>query len=316
MIVQNKVQSKKIRILYMGTPEISAVTLKMLIEAGYNIVGLIAQVDKEVGRKHILEKVPTKVVAEEFNIPVYQVENIKNNYEFVKEINPDLILTLAYGQIIPQGLIDIPKYGCLNLHGSILPKYRGAAPIQRAILNGDTETGISLMEMVDKMDAGKVYAVEKVKIEDNDNYTSLQAKLSLAAFNVTDHYLELYLNGLLPGVKQDESLVTIAKKIKPEDELLTKELSVKEFVNKVRALAMVPGAYILVNDKKIKVFDAEKVDDIPNEIVGELIFKKGVYLTLKDGLVHLKLLQLEGKKILDDKSFANGGRIFEHAIIN
>lgn len=316
MILRNRINRKEIKILYMGTPDISAVTLRMLLESGYNIVGLIAQVDKEVGRKHILEKVPTKVVAEEFNIPVYQVENIKENFEFVKDINPDLILTLAYGQIIPQGLIDIPKYGCLNLHGSILPKYRGAAPIQRAILDGETETGISLMEMVDKMDAGKVYAIEKVQILPIDNYTSLQAKLSEAAFNVVEHYLDLYLNGSLPGVIQDETKVTIAKKIKPEDELLTKELSVNEFINKVRALSLNPGAYILVNDKKIKVFHAEIACGIKPEKVGEIHFKKGVYLTLKDGVVHLLTLQAEGKKIMDDKSFANGGRIFEHCIIN
>ena len=136
----------------MGTPEISAYVFEKLILSGYQFVGLIAQEDQFLGRKKILTKVPTKVIAEKYNIPVYQPAKIRLDYEFVNNLKPDLILTFSYGQIIPQGLLDIPKYGCLNIHGSLLPKYRGAAPIQRAIMNGEKETGLTLMEMIDKMD--------------------------------------------------------------------------------------------------------------------------------------------------------------------
>ena len=168
---------KDVKILYMGTPEMSAKVLETLILDGFNIVGVVAQEDQPVGRKAIITEVPTKVVAKAHNIPVYQPHKIRLDYEFVKEINPDLILTMAYGQIVPQGLLDIPKMGALNLHGSILPKYRGAAPIQRAIMNGETETGVTLMEMVDKMDAGQMFGVEKCEITPEDNYTSLCEKI-------------------------------------------------------------------------------------------------------------------------------------------
>ena len=305
---------KDIRILYMGTPEISAKTLEDLISYGYNIVGVIAQCDKEVGRKHLLEKVPTKVVAELHNIPVYQVERIRDNYEFVKEINPDLILTFSYGQIIPKGLIDIPKYGCLNLHGSLLPKYRGAAPIQRAIMDGETETGITLMEMVEAMDAGKMYATVKVKISEDMNYTLLCDLLARAATKCALEYLPKYINGELPGIEQDESQVTIAKKIKPEEEKLSFDLSVAEFINKVRALSFTPGAYLYLDNLKLKIFEAE-VTNLPLRNLGELIIQKGVYLSLKDKVIHIKKLQLEGKKMMDDKSFANGAQKYNGYIL-
>ena len=167
------------RIVYMGTPRFSAQVLEFLINQGFNIVGVIAQEDKPVGRKKVLEPVPTKVVANKYNIPVFQPHRIRKDYEFVKALKPDLILTLAYGQIIPHELIELPKLGCLNFHGSILPKYRGAAPIQRAILHSDTETGVTLMEMVDEMDAGKFYAVETCKIEDSDTMTSMSRRSEL-----------------------------------------------------------------------------------------------------------------------------------------
>lgn len=299
------IDEKNIRILYMGTPEMSAKTLESLILAGFNIVGVIAQEDKEVGRKRILEKVPTKVVAEKYNIPVYQPHRIRLDYEFVKKINPDLILTFAYGQIIPTGLLEIPPYGCLNLHGSILPKYRGAAPIQHALLNGDKETGITLMEMVDKMDAGKMFAFEKVEILEEDNYSSLCSKLSDAATRLAIRELPNYLNDKLPGEEQDESQVTIAGKIKPEDEKLDINATTDEFMNKVRALSYVPGAYIYVDGLKLKIFKVKKTD-LETSKVGELIINKRTFLSLSDGVIELLEVQLEGKNMVDTKSFANG----------
>ena len=145
-----------IRIVYMGTPELSAEILEGLINHGYKIAGVIAQEDKPVGRKNVIQKVPTKVVAEKYQIPVYQPHRIRLDYDFVKQINPDLIITCAYGQIVPQGLLDIPRLGCINVHGSLLPKYRGASPIQSALIHGEKETGVTIMEMIDKMDAGRM----------------------------------------------------------------------------------------------------------------------------------------------------------------
>ena len=172
------------RIIFMGTPEISAHVLEGLISSGYNVIALIAQPDRPVGRKKILEPVPTKVVAEKHQIPVYQPVKIRKEYEFVKELNPDVIITLAYGQIVPQGLLDIPRLGCINLHGSLLPKYRGAAPIQYALMNNDKITGMTLMKMVKEMDAGEMYATEEVEISPLDNSTSLFNKMGEAALKL------------------------------------------------------------------------------------------------------------------------------------
>lgn len=304
---------KDFRLIFMGTPSIASKVFDALINEGYNFVALIAQEDKPVGRKGILEPVPTKVVAQAHNIPVYQPHKIRLDYEFVKELKPDLILTMAYGQIVPQGLLDIPTYGCLNLHGSLLPKYRGAAPIQRAIIDGETKTGITLMEMVGKMDAGKMFAKEEVEITPEDNYTSLCDKMSEAAIKVCLKNLPAYLEGKLPGVEQDESLVSIANKIKPEDEKLDLSKSCKDVINYIRGLSDEPGAYINVEDKKLKIFKAHQVSNGSGEL-GKLSVTKVTTLQLKDGVIQLDILQMEGKKRMDGKSFANGNKMLDGAI--
>ena len=306
---------KDVRILYMGTPEMSAKVLETLILDGFNIVGVVAQEDQPVGRKAIITEVPTKVVAKAHNIPVYQPHKIRLDYEFVKEIYPDLILTMAYGQIVPQGLLDIPKMGALNLHGSILPKYRGAAPIQRAIMNGETETGVTLMEMVNKMDAGQMFGVEKCEITPEDNYTSLCEKIVDCCVRVTRNYLPRYFNGELKGIEQDESKVTFADKIKPETEKLSLEYGVDQFVNYVRGMSEEPGAYVLLEGQKFKIYKVAKANQAVNGPVGTLLINKNVYLKLKDGVVELKEVQMAGKKKMDGKSFANGSRQLDGKIV-
>lgn len=298
---------KDYRLIFMGTPSIASKVFEALIKEGYNFVALIAQEDKPVGRKGIIMPVPTKEVAIRYNIPTYQPHKIRLDYEFVKELKPDLILTMAYGQIVPQGLLDIPTKGCLNLHGSLLPKYRGAAPIQRAIIEGETKTGITLMEMVDKMDAGRMFAKQEVEIALDDNYTSLCDKMSEAAIKVCLDNLPNYLNDNLKGEEQDESLVTIANKIKPEDEKLNLDLPAKDFINFIRGLSDEPGGYIIVDNKKLKIFKAHILSS--NEgTVGQLEVKKNVNLQLKDAIIQLDVVQLEGKKKMDGKSFANGNK--------
>ena len=297
-----------VRILYMGTPEMSAKVLEALISGRFNIVGVIAQEDQPVGRKPIITEVPTKVVAKAHNIPVYQPHKIRLDYEFVKDINPDLILTMAYGQIVPQGLLDIPKMGALNLHGSLLPKYRGAAPIQRAIINGEKVTGVTLMEMVDKMDAGKMFGVSKCDILPEDNYTSLSEKIVKCCIDVCERLLPKYFNGELKGEEQDESLVTFADKIKPETEKLSLDYTSEQFINFVRGLSEEPGGYVLLDELKLKIYKAKKSDKQVGGEVGALLIEKGVYLKLKDGSVELLEVQLSGKKKMDGKSFANGSK--------
>lgn len=309
------INKNEVKILYMGTPEMSAKVLEALILDGFNIVGVIAQEDQPVGRKAIICDVPTKVVAKKYNIPVYQPHKIRLDYEFVKDINPDLILTMAYGQIVPQGLLDIPRMGALNLHGSILPKYRGAAPIQRAIMEGENETGVTLMEMVDKMDAGKMFGVEKCEILDEDNFTSLCEKIVNCCVTLCKNLLPKYFNNELKGIEQDENKVTIANKIKPETEKLSLDLSVDEFRNNVRGMSETPGAYVLLDDVKFKILKTSKSSVSFNGEVGQLMIDKRVYLKLKDGVIELEEVQLAGKKKMDGRSFANGSKHLNGKIV-
>ena len=302
------------RIIYMGTPMMSAEILEYLIQDDFNIVALIAQEDKPQGRKGLLQKVPTKVVAEKYNIPVYQPHRIRKDYEFVKELKPDLILTMAYGQIIPQGLLDIPTHGCLNIHGSLLPKYRGAAPIQRAIIDGETKTGVTLMEMIDKMDAGRMYAFEECEISPDDNYTSLCKKIVDCGKRVLKNNLDLYFEGKLQGIEQDEKLVTFADKISSFDEKVDLSKTTKKLLNWIRGLSEEPGGYILLNDLKFKIFKAHKISDEITSEVGTLIINKRTILQLVDGQIELDEVQLEGKKKMDGRSFANGSHHLNNII--
>ena len=301
---------KTARIIFMGTPEISSKVLEGLILDGYNIVALIAQPDRPTGRKKILTPVPTKVVAEKYNIPVYQPEKIRKDYEFVRSLSPDLILTLAYGQIVPQGLLDIPTLGCINLHGSLLPKYRGAAPIQYALLNNEKVTGMTLMRMVKEMDAGEMYATEEVEISSEDNSTSLFEKMGDAALRLSLRALPLFLEGKLKGVPQDESLVTFAPSIKPEEEKIDLSKTKEEIVGQIRALSNVPGAYLYIDELKLKIYKAKIVSDEVNSEVGTIIKadKNGLYIQLSNGVISVLVLQKEGKNQMDYKSFVNGNQ--------
>ena len=305
------------KIVFMGTPNIAAKVLRNMINAGFNIVAVVAQPDKPVGRKGLLQEVPTKIVAKEHNIPVYQPIKIKLDYEFLKEINPDIIVTIAYGQIVPQAVLDIPKFGCLNLHGSILPKYRGASPIQTAIINGDSVSGITLMEMIDKMDAGKMYAKEYVDILDEDNTSTLFEKMGDAASNLIIRELPNYLNGNLPGVEQNEEEVTFCHMIKPEDEKINLSFQAKDIINLIRGLADEPGAFLLENGHKFKIFKAKKVNENVTHQVGQIVKcdKFGLYLQCIDGQIALLEVQKEGKKRMDYKSFVNGNSTFIDTIL-
>ena len=296
------------RIIFMGTPSISAKVLEGLILNGYHVVAVIAQPDRPVGRKKILEPVPTKVVAEKYNIPVYQPIKIRKEYEFVNELRPDVIVTLAYGQIVPQGLLDIPKLGCINLHGSLLPKYRGAAPIQYALINNEKKTGMTLMRMVKEMDAGVMYATEEVEISEEDNATSLFEKMGDAALRLILRELPKYLEGKLPGVPQDESQVTFAPSIKPEEEKIDLIKSKEEIFGLIRGLSEVPGAYLYLDELKLKIYRAKIVSDENLGDVGEIVRadKGGLYLQTNNGIISLLDLQLEGKKRMDYRSFING----------
>ena len=294
----------------MGTPDISAYVFEKMIEDGYRFVGLVAQPDHPVGRKGIIEKVPTKVVAEKYNIPVFQPAKIRDDYSFVEQIKPDLVITLAYGQIVPQGFLDKIPMGCLNLHGSLLPKYRGASPIQTALINDETVTGVTLMEMVKAMDAGRMYAKKVVEINEDDNSTSLFNKIKIAASELVLEALPKYINGELKGEEQDESLVSFCSTIKPEQEKLDLSLPAKEIVGWIKGLSDEPGAYLYLNNNKLKIYKAKVVDNTVTDGIGTIVKadKSGLYMQAKDGVISLLEIQKEGKKRMDYRSFINGNQ--------
>ena len=294
----------------MGTPEISAYVFEKMILNGYSFVGLVAQPDHPVGRKGIVEKVPTKVIAEKYNIPVFQPEKIRLDYSFIDEIKPDLVITLAYGQIVPEGFLNKVPMGCLNLHGSLLPKYRGASPVQSVLINNESITGVTLMEMVKAMDAGRMYAKKEIKISDDDNATSLFNKVKEAASELVLESLPKYINGELKGEEQDENEVTFCSIIKPEQEKLDLSLSAKEIVGWIRGLSDEPGAYLYLNNLKLKIYKAKVVDDSVTAIVGTIVKadKTGLYMQAKDGVISLLEIQKEGKKRMDYRSFLNGNQ--------
>ena len=301
----------------MGTPEISAIVLRGMIEAGFPIVGLVCNEDKLVGRGKTFEMPPTKKVALEHGIPVFQPHRIRLDYDFLKELNPDVIVTMAYGQIVPKGVLEIPGHGCINLHGSLLPKLRGAAPIQRALINGEAETGVTLMEMVEAMDAGRMFDKAVVSIDPDDNYSSLATKIGVAARDLILSDLLPYLQGKLPGIPQEETEVTIAPKILPAEEHLSISLDAASFLRYVRGLSDVPGGYLMLGDKKLKIYSAHFVSSETGGALGEIVEdKKRLHLQLGDGVISLDSVQLEGKKRMDSRSFVNGfqglkGRVLE-----
>lgn len=293
------------KIIYMGTPEISAEVFSRLIDAGFHFVAAITNEDRPVGRKHELQPTPVKKVALEHGIPVYQPHRIRLEHDFLSEIPCDLILTMAYGQIVPKEVLDHPKYGCLNLHGSLLPKYRGAAPMQRAIMNQEKETGVTLMEMVEAMDAGRMYAKVSFPILDNDDYGSVCMKMAEAAAKAAIDNILKYLNGELEGIKQEESEVSFAAKVLPEDEHLDFAMPSDKLHAYIRALSPVPGGYALLEGKKLKIFEAALAEG-KGEAGEILCSKKRFIVACGEGALEIIRLQMEGKKPMLARDFING----------
>lgn len=298
-----------VRVLFLGTPAIAVKPLLALIENNFQVVGVVCQEDKAKDRSAILEAPATKKVAMKFGIPVFQPQKIRLDYSFAKDLAFDVIVCMAYGQIVPMDFIDLAPHKAINLHGSLLPKYRGAAPIQRAIMAGEKESGITLMEMVAAMDAGRMYDKKIVKIEEEDDYTSLSAKLSSAAADIIVKDLIPYVNGELLGSPQNENEVSIAKKINPSDEHLPLNLGKEETRDYIRGLSIEPGVYIIWRGKKLKIFASHLLPSHLGKIGTLLPSKKGPILSLKDGDLCLDSLQLEGKKRMDGPSFVNGAHL-------
>lgn len=296
------------KIVFMGTPEFSVNVLDKL-NSKYEIELVVSQPNR-IKKKNELLPTPVAKYAIDNNLELFQPENIKDDYEKILNAEAEILITAAYGQYIPSKILNKFKYK-LNVHASLLPKHRGGAPIQRSIMEGDEFTGVSIMEMTKKLDAGKVYAVSKYKILDDDNSTSVFEKLSIIGANLLMDNLEDIINDKNKGLEQDESLATYSKNISREEEQLDLNKSTIEIINHIRGLANEPGAYINVNGVKFKIFKATKLEDNSNNKPGTVLsIKKGIIIKTIDGAISLDLVLLPGKKIMTGKDFSNGQKLF------
>ena len=294
------------KVLFMGTPEFSVNILEGLID-NYDVVGVVSQPDREVGRKRILTPTPVKEVALNHNIKVIQPIKIRKEYEDVLSLEPDLIVTCAYGQIIPKEILDYPKYGCINVHASLLPKYRGGAPIHRAIMNGDAVTGITIMYMDEGMDTGDMISKKEVVIEDDDNLETLSNKLSIVGKDLLLETLPSIIDGTCERVKQNDEEVSFAYNVKSEEEHIDFNKTSNDINNLVRALSPMIGAYFLLNGERFNVYKC-RIGTNKHEDIGIIknIYKDGIGISTGDGEIILEEIQPFGKKKMTAASYLNG----------
>ncbi len=294
------------KVIFMGTPEFSVPVLEMLIKET-NVIMVVTQPDSYVGRHHTLTYSPVKKVALDNNIEVYQPEKIRNEYEHILEKNPDVIITCAYGQIIPSVLLDTPKYKAINVHASLLPKLRGGSPLHRAIINGYDKTGITIMYMAPGMDDGDIITQEEIKINDEDNVGVIHDKLSILGRDLLLKTLPSIFDGTNTRTKQDESEVTFAYNIKREEEKIDYNKTAREVYNQIRGMYPFPVAYTTLNDEIIKVCSS-RIGDVKSGKCGEIvsIYKDGFGVMCKDREIIFTRIKPAGKKEMDTKDFLNG----------
>ena len=293
------------KIVFMGTPTFGREILKCLHQNGYDVVLAVCQPDKYVGRKHVLTSCEVKQYCIENNIEIFQPVKIKEDYSRVLEVNPDLIVTCAYGQIIPKIILE--KCKCINVHASLLPKLRGGAPIQHAIIDGYSTTGITIMEMSNKMDAGDIISQSSIDIDINDTYSSLHDKLITVATRLLLDTIGSVIDNSYVAIKQNENEVTFGYNILPQQEHIDFNKSYIQVYNQIRGLADVPYAYGIVEGKKVKLCQVSTSDIVSENVNGTIVFvSKGLGVVVDNRVIVIEKLQLEGKNITSAKDFRNG----------
>ncbi|MDN7241295.1 methionyl-tRNA formyltransferase [Planococcus sp. N028] len=301
------------KIVFMGTPAFSAPVLRMLVEEGYDVISVVTQPDRPVGRKKVLTPTPVKEEALRLGLPVYQPEKLRNPDELqqVLDMEPDLIVTAAFGQILPSALLEAPKLGAINVHASLLPAYRGGAPIHQAIIDGQTETGITIMYMVDRLDAGDIISQITVPIEKQDHTGSMFDKLSVAGTELLKATLPSIIDGTNPRTPQDEELVTYARNISREQEQIDWTRSATAIYNQVRGLHPWPVAYTTFNEANMKIWWAEEISSRKSGKPGEVIelTEDSIVVQTGDGVLAIKDLQPAGKKRMAAKDYLKGPKI-------
>lgn len=298
----------KTKIVFMGTPDIACSMLQQLLKDGYDVVGVVSQPDKKVGRKQEVKMSEVKCLALAHDLPVFQPVKISEDYEQIKAWKPDLIVTCAYGQFIPQALLTFPTFGSINVHASLLPKLRGGAPIHWAVIQGETTTGMSIMRMVKKMDAGAVMAQREVPIEENDTMGDVYEKLKVCGAALLHDSIPKLLNGTAEFIEQEEAQATFGYNISKEEERIDFQKELQDIYNHMRGLIPFPVSYGLCHGKKVKFHKVRKLVQTHNHQIGELcgLMKDGYAIAVKGGYILLDELQIEGKGKVDAKAFANG----------
>ncbi len=301
----------------MGTPEFAAEALKALIAHDENIVGVVSQPDKPKGRGMVMQPTPVKAAAEEANIPVFQPASIKNGEldEFLKETSPELIIVVAYGKILPESVLNFPKYGCVNAHASILPEYRGAAPIQRAVIDGKTETGVTAMYMEKGLDTGNIILVEKIKIESDDTAGTLHDKLAVLGGEVLIKTIERFKKGDFSSEKQDDSKSTYASMLSKAEGEINWGKSSDEVYNLIRGMNPWPMAYTYLKDKRFVPYDCERTEGCgkPGEIIE--VSKEGITVACGEGAIKIGSVKFDGKKKMTVREYLVGNKIEINSIL-
>lgn len=295
------------KIVFMGTPDFAVPILEGLIE-NYEVVLVVSQPDKKVGRKQILTPTPVKQKAIEHHIEVFQPDNIKQDYQKIIECNPDIIITCAYGQIIPKELLDYPEYGCINVHASLLPKLRGGAPIHKAIIDGYKETGITIMYMDVKMDSGDIITQRRTQIEEEDTLEKLHDRLSIMGKELLLDTLPSVFNKTNKRTVQNALEVTYAYNIKREEEHINFNLTSRQIYNLIRGLNPAPSAFCILDEEEIKVYNSRIGNSNKDTVCGKIIniYKDGIGVSTKDGEIILTEIKPFGKKKMLVRDYLNG----------
>lgn len=297
------------RTIFMGTPDFALDSLRYIYE-NTNLLAVFTKVDKVNSRGNKIIYSPVKQFAIENNIDIVQPKSLRTEetFEIIKKYNPDLIIVVAYGMIIPKNIIDLPKYGIINVHSSILPKYRGAAPIHAAILNGDSKTGVSIMYIDEKLDEGDVITVLETPISDEDNLGTLHDRLKVLGAKGLEKAINLIKSGEVLAQKQNHDEATFVKPIKKEETKVDFSDKSRNIFNKIRGLNPFPEAYTILNGKILKLYESKEVDFSSDEEVGKVLElrKDGFVVKTGDGAILIKEVKLEGKKKQKAIDFING----------
>ncbi|ETI66910.1 methionyl-tRNA formyltransferase [Neobacillus vireti] len=299
------------KIVFMGTPDFSVPVLQQIINDGYEVIGVVTQPDRPVGRKKLLTPPPVKVEALKQGIPVYQPEKIRQEEELAKilSLNPDLIVTAAFGQILPKKLLEAPKHGCINVHASLLPELRGGAPIHYAIIQGKKKTGVTIMYMVEKLDAGDIITSVEVPISEEDNVGTLHEKLSAAGAKLLSETLKPLIEGQLTPKPQNNAEATFAANIKREQEKIDWTKTGEEIYNHIRGMNPWPVAFTLMDGQVLKIWRAEKVTGLMKQEPGTILKIESDGLTVSTGNeTAIKIIELQpsGKTKMMSEQFLRG----------